>query len=120
MERLLLVFSSAPFGKKSGFPCGLLTTARNIIGPKEEEAINTTEESLSLYRHLYEMQKNGYKKNAVVEVSSHALALRRVEGIKFDSALVTNLIPEHMEFHRTFEHYFARRKLLQMVERKSL
>jgi len=102
--------------EKSGFPCGLLTTARNIIGPKEEEAINTTEESLSLYRHLYEMQKMGIK-NAVVEVSSHALALRRVEGIKFDSALVTNLIPEHMEFHRTFEHYFeSKRKLLQMVE----
>ena len=102
--------------EKSGFPCGLLTTARNIIGPKEEEAINTTEESLSLYHHLYEMRKMGIK-NAVVEVSSHALALGRVEGVKFDSALITNLIPEHMEFHRTSEHYFeSKRKLLRMVE----
>ncbi|HQE25171.1 MAG TPA: UDP-N-acetylmuramoyl-L-alanyl-D-glutamate--2,6-diaminopimelate ligase [Candidatus Atribacteria bacterium] len=100
----------------SGFPCGLLTTARNIIGPWEEEAVNTTEESLSFCRHLYQMRKMSIK-DAVVEVSSHALALGRVEGVKFDSALVTNLISEHMEFHRSFEHYFAsKKKLLQMVE----
>jgi len=102
--------------EKSGLPCGLLTTARNIIGPREEEAVNTTEESLSLFRHLYQMREMGIK-DVVVEVSSHALALGRVEGVKFDSALVTNLIPEHMEFHRTFEHYFeSKRKLLRMVE----
>ncbi|MGC8779145.1 MAG: Mur ligase family protein, partial [Candidatus Caldatribacteriaceae bacterium] len=101
--------------EKSGLPCGLLTTVRNLIGPWEIESINTTEESLRIFQYLHMMRRMGMK-DVVMEVSSHGLAIGRVEGVQFDAAMVTNLVPEHLEFHQTFEHYFAsKRKLFEKV-----
>lgn len=99
----------------AGYPCGLLTTARNIVGPFEWESPNTTMESLFLAQSLRMMQDLGIH-HAVLEVSSHGLALGRVEGILFDAAVFTNIVPEHLEFHKTFAHYFeSKRKLATMV-----
>lgn len=99
----------------AGHPCGLLTTARNIVGPFEWEPPNTTMESLLLVQALRRMRDLGLR-HAVLEVSSHGLALGRVEGILFDAAVFTNIVPEHLEFHKTFEHYFeSKRKLATMV-----
>ncbi len=101
--------------ERAGCPCGLLTTARNIVGPFEWEPQNTTMESLFLARYLRMMRDLGLG-HAVLEVSSHGLALGRVEGILFDAAVFTNIVPEHLEFHKTFEHYFeSKRKLAEMV-----
>jgi len=102
--------------EKSGVPCGLLTTARNIVGPFEWEPPNTTMESLFLAQSLRRMETLGIH-HAVLEVSSHGLALWRVEGILFDVAVFTNIVPEHLEFHRTFEHYWqSKKRLAEMVE----
>lgn len=101
----------------SGAPCGLLTTARNVVGPFEWEPQNTTMDSLSLAYSLHMMRTLGIR-NAVLEVSSHGLALGRVEGILFDAVVFTNIIPEHLEFHGTFEHYWqSKKKLAEMVEK---
>ncbi|MCX6091117.1 MAG: Mur ligase family protein, partial [Candidatus Atribacteria bacterium] len=97
--------------EENGYPCGLLTTVKNIIGPDESEAKNTTEESLSLQMDLAAMRDKGIR-HAVLEVSSHGLALGRVEGILFDTAVVTNVVAEHLEFHKTFENYFTSKKKL--------
>lgn len=99
----------------AGHPCGLLTTARNVAGPFEWEPQNTTMESLFLARSLRMMRDLGLT-HAVLEVSSHGLALGRVEGMLFDAAIFTNIVPEHLEFHKTFEHYFkSKQKLAEMV-----
>ena len=59
-------------------------------------------------------------RQAVLEVSSHGLALGRVEGLLFDTAVVTNLVAEHLEFHKSFEHYFSsKKKLIEMVEQNT-
>ena len=101
--------------ERSGLPCGLLTTVRNLVGPWEMESVNTTEESLRISHHLHMMRSIGIG-NVVMEVSSHGLAIGRVEGVRFDAAVITNLVPEHLEFHRTFEHYFnSKKKLFEKV-----
>ena len=103
--------------EEDGNACGLMTTPKNIIGPDIYEAINTTEESLQLQTYLKSMLNKGIHQ-AVVEVSSHGLALGRVEGLLFDAAIVTNLVAEHLEFHKNFEHYFSsKKKLIEMVEK---
>ncbi len=106
--------------EKNGFPCGLLTTVRNLVGPWEFESINTTEESLRIFVYLDAMRRMGIS-HVVMEVSSHGLAIGRVEGVHFDAGVVTNIVPEHLEFHRTFEHYFqSKRKLLEKIEENLL
>ncbi|NSW75960.1 MAG: UDP-N-acetylmuramoyl-L-alanyl-D-glutamate--2,6-diaminopimelate ligase [Candidatus Atribacteria bacterium] len=108
-------FLTRSIWEKSGRPCGLLTTVRNLVGPWEFESINTTEESLRIFHYLHMMRRAGIQ-DVVMEVSSHGLAIGRVEGVHFDVALVTNLVPEHLEFHQTFEHYFSsKRKLFEKV-----
>lgn len=96
-------------GKKSG----LLGTIEYRIGSKKLEADRTTPESLDLQRMLAEMvQANcGY---CVMEVSSHALALDRLEGVFFSHALFTNLTQDHLDFHGGMENYFlAKQKLFK-------
>ncbi len=100
----------------SGIPSGLLTTCLNAIGPLELEPLNTTEESINIQNYLHTMLKMGIQ-NAVIEVSSHGLALGRLQGVSFDYAVITNLIPEHMEFHLDFEDYFqSKKKLFRILE----
>ncbi len=101
--------------EEAGLPSGLLTTVKNVIGNEEFEAVNTTEESLNIHEHLQTMEEKDIK-HAVMEVSSHGLALGRVEGIHFNSAVVTNIVPEHLEFHGNFEHYLnSKQLLLEMI-----
>ncbi|QPM66936.1 UDP-N-acetylmuramoyl-L-alanyl-D-glutamate--2,6-diaminopimelate ligase [Atribacter laminatus] len=102
-----------------GHACGLMTTPKNIIGPDVYEAINTTEESLQIQACLKSMLNKGIRQ-AVLEVSSHGLALGRVDGLFFDAAVITNLVAEHLEFHKSFEHYFSsKKKLIEMVEQNT-
>jgi len=74
-------------------------------------AVNTTPESLDLIRMLAELEKEGGT-HAVMEVSSHALALGRVYGLQFHTAIFTNLTRDHLDFHGTMEDYFAAKQLL--------
>ncbi|HSV31211.1 MAG TPA: UDP-N-acetylmuramoyl-L-alanyl-D-glutamate--2,6-diaminopimelate ligase [Atribacteraceae bacterium] len=102
--------------EEGGWPCGLLTTVKNLIGNEEYESVNTTEDALSVSSRLDALLKKGIR-HTVMEVSSHGLALGRVAEILFDTAVVTNLVSEHLEFHGTYDHYFAsKKKLLSMVE----
>ena len=74
-------------------------------------AVNTTPESLDLYRIFHALEQAGGS-HATMEVSSHALALGRVYGINFHTAVFTNLTRDHLDFHETMDNYFAAKQLL--------
>ncbi len=82
-----------------------------INGRVIADAPNTTPLALPLFKLLHQMQAE--KTDALVmEVSSHSLEQRRVKHIHFDTAVFTNLQRDHLDFHHTFENYFAAKKKL--------
>jgi len=104
--------------QEEGYRTGLLGTAQNIIGDNINSSQMTTMESIDLQKTLKEMveQKNDY---AVMEVSSHALQLSRVEGCDFDVAIFTNISKEHFEIHKNFSNYLKAKKKLFLSLNKS-
>ena len=92
-----------------GAKSGLLGTICYMLGEKVEAARNTTPESLDLQRYLNEMIENKMK-YAVLEVSSHALALKRVAGCSFKTAAFTNFSQDHLDFHGSMDEYFAAKR----------
>ena len=95
----------------AGRPCGLLGTVKSVVGGAEREVERTTPEAIDLQPVFAEMIAGGDAACAM-EVSSHALELRRVEGIHFAVAVFTNLTQDHLDFHPTMEAYFeAKRRL---------
>ncbi|MEA1939466.1 MAG: UDP-N-acetylmuramoyl-L-alanyl-D-glutamate--2,6-diaminopimelate ligase [Candidatus Caldatribacteriota bacterium] len=96
---------------EAGYKTGLLGTAQNIIGSNINSSHMTTMESVDLQKTIQEMvkQKNDY---IVMEVSSHALQLSRVEGCNFDVAIFTNISKEHFEIHENFNNYLEAKKKL--------
>lgn len=92
--------------KAAGQRTGLVGTIQNLIGSKELPATNTTPESLDLQQLLADMVNAGLT-HGVMEVSSHALALHRTQGLHFDAAMFTNISQDHLDFHRDMEDYAA-------------
>ncbi|MGH2454014.1 MAG: UDP-N-acetylmuramoyl-L-alanyl-D-glutamate--2,6-diaminopimelate ligase [bacterium] len=80
------------------------------------ETVRTTPESLDLQRLLARLRDERVT-HVAMEVASHALALRRVEAVRFAAAVFTNLTRDHLDFHGTFDAYLgAKRRLFEMVE----
>jgi UDP-N-acetylmuramoyl-L-alanyl-D-glutamate--2,6-diaminopimelate ligase len=98
--------------------CGILGTVAYRVGPGEEdvrEAARTTPEAPDVQALLREMVDRGCGACAM-EVSSHALSLRRVDGMTFAAAVFTNLTRDHLDFHADMEAYFqAKRRLFEML-----
>lgn len=95
---------------------GLLGTICYMTGKREAKALNTTPESLDLQRYLHEMvaSRMGY---AVIEVSSHALDMKRVAGCVFQVAAFTNFSQDHLDYHGSMENYFhAKRKIFDYLD----
>lgn len=102
--------------KEAGIKTALFGTIKNVIANQELSAKRTTPESLDLYRYFSEMVKKDVK-YAVMEVSSHALDLYRVEHMKFALAVFTNLSSEHLDYHKTMDNYKkAKSKLFSQVK----
>jgi len=91
--------------------CALIGTIEYHIPGKVLPAPHTTPESLDVNRMLNEAMGNGATE-AVMEVSSHALAQERVYGMPFDVAVFTNLTRDHLDYHHTMEEYFASKQIL--------
>jgi UDP-N-acetylmuramoyl-L-alanyl-D-glutamate--2,6-diaminopimelate ligase len=89
----------------------LVGTIEYHVAGKVLPAPHTTPEALDLNRILAEALGNGATE-AVMEVSSHALAQERVYGIPFDAAVFTNLTRDHLDYHHTMQEYFASKQLL--------
>jgi UDP-N-acetylmuramoyl-L-alanyl-D-glutamate--2,6-diaminopimelate ligase len=96
---------------RAGIQCGLLGTVKQVVGGIEEEVERTTPEAIDLQRTFRRMLDGG-DRACVMEVSSHALALRRCDAIHFDVAVFTNLTQDHLDFHADMEDYFASKRLL--------
>jgi len=97
--------------KESGRKSGLIGTIKNIIGEKEIPTKLTTPESYTINSLLAEMLEEEVT-DCVMEVSSHALSLKRVYGLDFDVAAFTNLASDHLDFYETREKYFRAKKIL--------
>lgn len=95
----------------TGAKVGLIGTNHNVIGDKIVETEHTTPESYELQKLFSEMVEAGCT-YAVMEVSSHALYLDRVYGIRYDVGVYTNLTHEHLDFHKTMEDYAKAKALL--------
>jgi UDP-N-acetylmuramoyl-L-alanyl-D-glutamate--2,6-diaminopimelate ligase len=99
----------------AGMKCGRIGTIGYRIGNVEVEAARTTPEAPELQRMVRDMVAQGCAA-AVMEVSSHALALRRPDYLRFAAAVFTNLTRDHLDFHKDMEDYFqAKRRLFQML-----
>ncbi|MGC4085703.1 MAG: UDP-N-acetylmuramoyl-L-alanyl-D-glutamate--2,6-diaminopimelate ligase [Vicinamibacterales bacterium] len=102
----------------AGVRCGLLGTVAYRTGTETREATRTTPEAPDVQALLAEMvaQECGA---CVMEVSSHALALSRVDGMTFAAAIFTNLTRDHLDFHADMEDYFqAKRRLFELLPRE--
>jgi UDP-N-acetylmuramoyl-L-alanyl-D-glutamate--2,6-diaminopimelate ligase len=97
--------------KASGRKTGLFGTIAYHTPLGEYPAPNTTPESVDLQGFLAEIRDAGGR-FAVLEASSHALAMQRLWGCHFAAAVFTNLTREHMDYHKTFEDYFAAKRRL--------
>ncbi len=97
--------------RADGRVTALIGTIEYHLAGRVLKAPNTTPESLELFRLFSDLEQEGGK-NATIEVSSHALALGRVHGIRFHTAVFTNLTRDHLDFHGTMEDYFAAKRLL--------
>jgi len=97
--------------RASGAKTGLFGTIAYHTPLGEYPAPNTTPESVDLQGFLAEIRDAGGR-YAVLEASSHSLAMDRLWGCHFAAAVFTNLTREHMDYHKTFEDYFATKKRL--------
>jgi len=97
--------------RHAGKTTALIGTIEYRLGKQVRPAVNTTPESLDLFRIFQELESIGGT-HATMEVSSHALALGRVHGIHFHTAVFTNLTRDHLDFHGTMEAYFQAKRLL--------
>ncbi|RIV28210.1 UDP-N-acetylmuramoyl-L-alanyl-D-glutamate--2,6-diaminopimelate ligase [Alicyclobacillaceae bacterium I2511] len=90
----------------AGHHVGLYGTIGKRIGDVTEEVLNTTPEAVDLQGIIHEMVEQGCT-YGVMEVSSHALELRRVAGTRYHIAVFTNFTQDHLDFHKTMDAYLA-------------
>lgn len=95
--------------REMGHKCGLLSTVCNYIDGTPYPATHTTPDAVNLNRLLGEMADKGCE-YAFMEVSSHALAQKRVGGLRFAGGIFTNLTRDHIDFHETMENYLKCKK----------
>jgi UDP-N-acetylmuramoyl-L-alanyl-D-glutamate--2,6-diaminopimelate ligase len=95
----------------AGRRCGLLGGVTTVVGGEERPAVRTTPEAIDLQATFRAMLDAGDRACAL-EVSSHALDLRRVDAVRFAVAAFTNLSQDHLDFHPDMEQYFAAKRRL--------
>ncbi len=91
--------------------CGLIGTLRYDLGGETREATHTTPEPLKMQELLAAMLANGCRAVAM-EASSHALHQHRMDAVKVNAAIFTNLTQDHLDYHGTMEEYFGQKAKL--------
>jgi len=97
--------------RAAGKTTALIGTIEYHLGGRILPAVNTTPESLDLFRMFHELELAGGT-HATLEASSHALDLGRIYAMRFHTAAFTNLTRDHLDYHHTMEAYFAAKRLL--------
>jgi UDP-N-acetylmuramoyl-L-alanyl-D-glutamate--2,6-diaminopimelate ligase len=96
--------------ESAGKKAGLLGTVSYMVGGRTLPAPNTTPESADLQAYLADMLDAGAR-YAVLEVSSHAVVLKRVAACSFKVRVFTNLTQDHLDFHKSMEEYYSAKKI---------
>lgn len=94
-----------------GRKTGMLGTVENRVGDEILSVKRTTPESMDLH-YLHSKMVGAGCSHAVMEVSSHAIALKRIAGCEYNAAIYTNLTQDHLDFHKDLEEYFEVKKEL--------
>jgi UDP-N-acetylmuramoyl-L-alanyl-D-glutamate--2,6-diaminopimelate ligase len=102
--------------RADGRTTGLIGTIETRVGDDHRPGVRTTPESLDLHRLFAEMRDAGVD-SVAMEVTSHALALGRVDGVRYAAAGFTNLSQDHLDFHKDMEDYFEAKRSLFVPER---
>jgi UDP-N-acetylmuramoyl-L-alanyl-D-glutamate--2,6-diaminopimelate ligase len=97
--------------REAGLKSGLMGTIEHRTPKASRAAVNTTPESLDIQQMFAEIRDSGGT-HVVMEASSHALAMERLWGSHFGVVIFTNLTRDHLDYHKTFEEYFAAKRIL--------
>ncbi|MES2278045.1 MAG: UDP-N-acetylmuramoyl-L-alanyl-D-glutamate--2,6-diaminopimelate ligase [Bacteroidota bacterium] len=92
-----------------GYKCGLLSTVENQVNGKVIPATHTTPDPVALNSLLNDMVQQGCD-YCFMEVSSHAVAQHRIEGLQFSGGIFSNLTHDHLDYHKTFDAYLKAKK----------
>ncbi|MFI3286887.1 MAG: UDP-N-acetylmuramoyl-L-alanyl-D-glutamate--2,6-diaminopimelate ligase [Rikenellaceae bacterium] len=95
--------------RSMGYKCGLLSTVENRINDEIYPSTHTTPDAVELNALLRKMVTEGCT-HCFMEVSSHAMVQRRVEGLHFSGGIFTNLTHDHLDYHGTFSEYLKAKK----------
>ncbi|MDR0712137.1 MAG: UDP-N-acetylmuramoyl-L-alanyl-D-glutamate--2,6-diaminopimelate ligase [Prevotellaceae bacterium] len=95
--------------KALGHKVGLISTVVYLIDDERVEATHTTPDGVTINRMLHEMVERGCA-YCFMEVSSHAIAQRRIDGLRFAGGIFSNITHDHLDYHRTFEEYLKVKK----------
>ncbi len=94
-----------------GYKTGLISTVKYRIADKVYDSTHTTPDAIRLNRMLREMVDAGCE-YCIMEVSSHAVVQRRIEGLLFRGAIFSNLTHDHLDYHKTFAEYLKAKQML--------
>ncbi len=95
--------------ERAGFKCGLIGTTGNMIGSQWMQSELTTPDSIDLQSTLRQMADAGVEV-VCMEVSAHALAMKRLEGLTFEAGCYTNLSQDHLDYFGDMARYFEAKK----------
>lgn len=95
--------------RELGYKCGLLSTVENQINGSVIPSTHTTPDPVALNSLLNDMVEQGCD-YCFMEVSSHAVAQHRIEGLSFAGGIFTNLTHDHLDYHKTFDNYLKAKK----------
>ena len=90
--------------KTAGLKAGLISTVINYVDGKEIDSTQTTPDSLTINKLLYQMVEEGIQ-YCFMEVSSHGIEQRRISGLEFAGGIFSNLTHDHLDYHNSFEDY---------------
>ncbi len=92
-----------------GYKAGLLSTIRNYIHTSEMQVTHTTPDPVQINRLMAEMVDEGCE-FCFMEVSSHAIQQKRIDGLDFNVGVFTNITHDHLDYHKTFNNYVQAKK----------
>ena len=90
--------------KTAGLKAGLISTVINYVDGKEIGSTQTTPDSLTINKLLYQMVEEGIQ-YCFMEVSSHGIEQRRISGLEFSGGIFSNLTHDHLDYHNSFDDY---------------
>jgi len=110
MEKTTIVTLLYQLFESMGYPVGLISTVINRVHDKTFNATRTTPDPIQINRLLAKMVEGGCS-HCFMEVSSHAIEQKRIEGLHFNGGIFTNITHDHLDYHGDFKEYLKVKKI---------